>query len=209
MHDHSASNNAVGAVKIKPIGLLINLGKARVVSRCLLEIASQDTAVAVLANVVRVKVTAHGGAAHAAITELMDMETVLARFQIGDGSIDDNIATRLLGEIESTTDLVLLLGVLEDALGGDGLVRALLGAGSEQVAIGADSRSRCLIDGLGVNRLLLVRNLGSVELVVTKLTSKAAVETETLSIESILSLSLGGEGGNGENGDERDEFGHI
>lgn len=101
----------------------------------------------VVGALIGVEVTTSRGTAHAAISELVDVEAVLAGVQIDDSSINDNGTTRLLCKGKSATNGVLLLGVLKCTLGVDGLVRALSAALFDQVAIGADS-------GLGNVRLV-------------------------------------------------------
>ena len=111
----------------------------------------------VVGALIGVEVTTSRGTAHAAISELVDVEAVLAGGQIDDSSINDNGTTRLLCKGKSATNGVLLLGVLQCTLGVDGLVRALSAALFDQVAIGADSR---LGNVRLVNNGCLVRNNG-------------------------------------------------
>ena len=156
VNNHCASNNTVGAEKVESVGLLPDLGKAILISSSLLEITSHRAVARAVTALIRVEVTTGRGAAHAAITKLVDVEAMLARAKVANGAIDDNLTTGLLGEKKSTADSVLLLGVLKGALGVDSLVGALSSAILDEVAIGANSGGRCLVNRLSrglVNRL--------------------------------------------------------
>ena len=191
--NHCTSNNAVGAEKVESVGLLPNLGKAILVSSSLLEITSHRAVARAVTALIRVEVATRRGAAHAAITKLVDVEAMLARAKVANGAIDDNLTTGLLGEKKSTADSVLLLGVLKGALGVDSLVGALSSAILDEVAIGANSGGRCLVNRLSrclvsrLNRGLVSERLN---LLRSSVVEHMVVLSRSLVLNSAVSASL-------------------
>ena len=145
VQNDGSADNALVTGEINKAVLLFDDGLSRLVSNGLAEVTNMTVfSIVVLRAVIsaiRVVVSRGGSASIAKVTKRVHMEAVLARRHTPDVTGELSLISRVLNKVDDTSDVGLLLGVLEGALGVDDLGWSVVGVGAalNHVTIGGES----------------------------------------------------------------------